>query len=206
MDHEELSQGDPDRRPGRPGGLMLGVAVLSSLLIGYLALGHHGTRASPTPTPTPTATATPTPWPIQTVRPGALEYLDIGTVCLVHLEGRRTLSVSFELVNPSWTAVRVLSVQPVPAGGQRQARATTAGGSCATPGREPAVGSIDSGRSRTFTIAVRLPEKCPQRLPVRVGYRIEVGGQELRARVGVFSNLGSVDFAGCPARSRETLG
>jgi hypothetical protein len=196
---EELELGPPPpAEENRINPLIWLVAALAGLAVAVLVLG----RTTPSPSRALLA-PTPTPRAFQTVRPGPLEYLDIGNVCSVRTDRRRTLSVSFELVNGSGTGVEVLDVRPsLPLKGLRRTGPTTTGGTCGQPAAHDVKQVIQPGDRLLFTMNFRLPHDCPQPLPVEAAYRIDVNGQEMTTRVHILGDLGSVDFDTCPARSR----
>jgi hypothetical protein len=201
---EELEQGG-DLEPSRLGpGAWIGIALAAVVAGAFLLSGPGGGGTDALPSITPpvqTFTAEPIPGPsVQSLvnDPGA--SLNIGLVCPAITDGRRSLSVSFELVNIGSTSVTVLGVKPLlPLAGLRPVGTTKSGGSCGEPGRNPTGGILFAGQKELFTMMFQLPKNCPKALPVQASVRLRVNQMVGTTTVPVFSDLGSVEFVTCPS-------
>ena len=183
------------------------VAIALACLVGGVLLlsGPRGSTprvAEPAFTlPVQTFSAVPIPGPsVQPVPDDPSLTLNIGLVCPATTDGRKTLSVSFVLVNIGGTDVTLLSVRPrLPLPGLQPIGKTTTGGTCAQPGTQVGGGLLAPGEQRMFTMRFRLPKDCPQALPVQATVRLRVNQMVGTTTVPVFSDLGSLHFVTCPS-------
>lgn len=164
------------------------------LAAGVVATGLSSPPPSPAvPAPTPTATRAPVVY-----RPGPLEYLDVALVCEPRTDGRRSLTVSFDLATQGSSQVRVLEVAPLlPLRGLTPSGPVTSGGTCERPGASRAPKTIPIRGARIYTMTFRLPRGCPKPYPVRATYRIDVNGQVMTAEFPVLPDLGMLNFRAC---------
>jgi hypothetical protein len=191
---EELSLGTDE--PGRRHPWWWVLAGVGVLVAGTLLTGLGGLSSSPPPAPV-TGPVGPPVAPPAVYRPGPLTYLDVGSVCAPHTGGRRSLTVSFELVNRGGVQVRVLALTPqLPLGGLTPTRVRS-GGTCARPGHASVRRTVLTGAGALYTMSFRLPARCPKAYPVQAAYRIDVNGQEMTAELPILSDLGTVDFTTC---------
>jgi hypothetical protein len=199
---EELDSGGGDE-PSHLGPVAWVAIALACLVGGLLLLS--GPRGGPTAAepgftpPVQTFSAVPIPGPsVQPVPDDPSQVLTIGLVCPATTDGRKSLSVSFVLVNVGGTDVTLLSVVPLlPMNGMQPVGKTTTGGTCAQPGTEVGGGLLAPGEQRLFTMRFLLSTDCPQALPVQASVRLRVNQMVGTTTVPVFSDLGSVHFDMC---------
>jgi len=200
VEFEELNQGEPEQEPAGLGPLTWVAVAVGAVLAGVLILVFTG-GDEPLDEPVPTAAALPGP----SVRSdlalafGPGQNLALGRICPAVTDGRKTLTVSFTLVNVGDLNVTLVDVKPVlPMAGLRPRGPNVAGGTCEEPGTDPPGGLLTPGDTQLITMRFRLPAECPQPYPVQARVRLRVNQMVGMTTVSVYDDLGTVDFNSCP--------
>jgi hypothetical protein len=208
VEYEELAQGQAEDDPARPHTLTwvaLAVAcVVAGMILLLLRAPAEPVAAPSSPSPT-TRSSTTGPFAgrlggsgINSSSP-VPQSLGLGRICSAVTDGRRTLALSFTLVNISSKDVTLIDVTPqLPIGGLRPLRPNTAGGTCEHPGREAPGGLLIPGATQLITMRFRLPEECPQPFPVQARVKLRANHMVGTTTVGIYSDLGAIDFDTCP--------
>ena len=203
MEFEELNQGEPDDEPTGLSPLAW-AAVAVMCLLGGLMFMLFRIDAEPVVEPSPsTALALPSSGPNQgsnlTASFSPDRQLGLGRICPAVTDGRKTLAVSFNLVNISHSEVTLMDVKPrLPMGGLRPIAPNTAGGTCEHPDKKAPGGLLFPGDTKLITMRFRLPKGCPQPYPVQARIDLWVNQMVGTTTVPVYNDLGSVVFDSCP--------
>lgn len=204
MEYEELTLGQSENdEPPRPHPLTWVALAVGCLLAGVVLMLLNG-PAEPAAAPLPTSTPTG-PFAgllggkginLTTVEP---QSLGLGRICSAVTDGRRSLSVSFTLVNIGTRDVTVIDVAPVlPIGGLRPLGPNQAGGTCEHPEKQAPGGLLTPGATQLITMRFQLPSRCPQPYPVQARVKLRVNEMVGTTTVAVYNDLGAVDFDTCP--------
>jgi hypothetical protein len=205
--------------------LIIGVAVVAALL--SLVTRHTSSGASPQPpAPSafapPTASATPSTLPSDEVSavPSAASssppepadptaavlaqisgYVSVSQVCAPLTDGRKTLTVRFQLTNATPLDETLMSITPeLPMGGLHFQKSQLQRGSCTKPLGKPAAFAsqhLPVHGSMLVELQFALPKSCPAPYPVQAVVTVGIGGQPRQDTVALYTDLGSVKFDLC---------
>jgi hypothetical protein len=202
VEYEEIEVGQPeDDGPAGLSPLTWVALAVGCVLVGLVFMLFHGPpEPVAAPPPSPTASS-PFSGIIggQGINTRPDERLALGRICPAVTDGSSTLAVSFTLVNISTRDVTLLDVEPVlPIGGLKPHGPNTAGGTCEHPLKETPGGLLGPGATQLITMHFRLPKECPQPFPVQAQIKLRANQMVGMTTVGVYSDLGSIDFDTCP--------
>jgi hypothetical protein len=204
VDYEELTLdgSEPGGSPGlRP--LTWVVLAVGCVLAGVVVMLLRPPADPAAAPPPPSPAVSPPTWPDANLAGGrgvnlSSNTLTLGRICTPVTDGRRTLALSFTLVNESSIAITLIDVEPVlPIGGLQPRRPNTAGGTCEHPDTQAPGGLLAPGATQLITLRFGLPEQCPQPFPVQA--RINLRAQQMvgMTTVAVYRDLGAIDFDSC---------
>jgi hypothetical protein len=190
---DELRQG-PEQGSRLVARWMTTVVLVVLVVAGAVAvLRNDGSRrAAPTPQPSNSPTHRP---------PSANPELLITSsqdVC-TKTDHRRTLTVSFGLVNLSSQPVVVEKVKPVlPLGGLRLTHQSIGLASCRRVFGAQESRALTAGGSLVVLFTFDLPKDCPKPLPVEAEVTVSNSdGLRIREPIHVLSDLGGLEFDQC---------
>lgn len=193
---DELSQGTEHRSKVSPRWVSVAVVALFVVASAVTVLQDHGNpRAHATPPVTPTTGPTRA---LPSLDP-ALAITSSQDVC-TKTDHRRTLTVSFGLVNLSSEPVVVRSVKPVlPLGGLRLTHQSIGLASCRQVFGASQSRVLTAGGSLVVLFTFELPKACPKPLPVEAEVTVSRrdGSRGIGEPVPVLSDLGGLQFDQC---------
>ena len=186
----------PPQWPGkgtRPAAAAVAAAfLLAGLSVGYLG-GHLQARTESRPTAPASATPAAAPQAAATALTGT------GNLCAV--QRGKTLQLGIEIANQSGSVVTLRRFVPVvPLGLMRLV--ASAWGTCGAlpgPAGAEATPSLNAGATGWLTVTFEVLIRCPRPLPVQFKVSCVQSGRVATTELPGFSDLGQVQYTGCPA-------